>query len=365
MEDKKIKKFILGIIIVLIALIAGVISYQIITQKDSNQIPSETSGMEEIPEEELPEFFCPICGEKTFVEGETTRRPLVIVIENHSEARPQSGLEKACLVYETVAEGGITRFLAFYLHNDCGNIGPVRSAREYFVEWAKSFEALFSYCGGSPTAFKAIKQLDVVSLNQFFNGKAYWRIKARKAPHNLYTSTEKLWNLAKEKEFSLEFEGNPYLFKDDIHLTERPKGQRIVATEIDFSGKNYKVRYEYEKKTNFYKRFLNGSPHIDNNSGNQLKAKNIAVMFTSIKIIDEMDRRKITTIGSGKALVFLDGDLIESTWKRFSKNEPTRFYDQNGEEIKFNRGQIWIEVISPDRKVSLITADPLVTTTTP
>jgi len=304
---------------------------------------------EELVEEiKPPEYFCPVCGEKT-TEEDSKLRPLAIIIENHPAARPQSGLEDACIVYETLAEGGITRFLAIYTHKDCKNIGPVRSVREYFASIAKGYDAILAHCGGSPTGYSTVKELHVAALDEFANSGAYWRAKNRNRPHNLYTSTENLRKRAAQKKFDSEANFESFKFKDDISIQERPDETYV---EIDFSSPKFKAKYEYDKGKNSYVRFMGGLPHKDSNSGEQLQVKNILVQITSIQIVDKIGRVKIGTVGNGTAYAFLDGKATKGKWVRENSTSTIKFYDEFGKEIKLNRGQTWIEIIPPNRKVN-------------
>jgi len=317
---------------------------------DNNEIEPEpvvTTTTTIVPVPPAPQFWCPLDGEAT-TEEKSKRRPLAIMIENHVEARPQSNLINACIVYETVAEGGITRFMAIFLHNDADIIGPVRSAREYFVDLAKQYNAVYAHCGGPATIYSVFKNLAVASLDEFANGDAYWRIKERKAPHNLYTSTGKLWKKASERKFdSAVFYQRPN-FKDDGPAEMRPANASLT---IDFSKPAFKVHYEYDRQTNTYNRFMAGEPHIDGVFARQLSPKNIVVQYVPISKIadDPKGRLQVNLTGIGQAIVFQDGKAIEATWQRPTLSDLTRFYNANGDEIRFNRGQTWITLVDPNK----------------
>ncbi|MDP2211336.1 MAG: DUF3048 domain-containing protein [Candidatus Aquicultor sp.] len=292
-----------------------------------------------------PEFPCPIDGEYTH-EPNATRRPLAVMIENHVDARPQSGLSDACVVYETVAEGGITRFMAVFLHEGVATIGPVRSAREYFVDLARAYNALYVHCGGPATVYEVIKNLDVADLDEFANSEAYWRIKKRKAPHNLYTSTEKLWSKAKDRGFESQVFYQKPNFKDDDAPELRPSNASI---NLDFSKPEFRVHYEYDRNKNTYNRFMAGQPHKDAANNELISAKNVVVQYVPVaKIADDpKGRMQLNLRGTGQAMVFQDGRVIFATWQRQTVSEITRYFDSAGSEIKFNRGQTWIELVDP------------------
>lgn len=294
-----------------------------------------------------PKYFCPLDGEAT-TEGNSLRRPLAVMIENDPAARPQSGLSKACTVYETVAEGGVTRFMAIFLHDDVDTIGPVRSAREYYANLAMQYDALYAHCGGPSTIYKTFKNLGVANIDEFANGDAFWRIRSRKAPHNLYTSTNKLREKAEKRGYETDVFFQRPNFKDDIPIESRPD---TASVDIYFSRPTFAVRYVYDRTTNRYNRFMGGKPHVDVTYNKQIAPKNIAVQFAPISSIanDLKGRMKMSLTGKGSALVLQDGKVIQATWERQALNDLTRFYDQTGVEIKFNRGQTWIEIVDPSK----------------
>ncbi len=290
-----------------------------------------------------PAFTCPLDGETTG-EQQSLRRPFAVMIENHPDARPQSGLSKACIVYETVAEGGITRFMAVFLHNDAGTIGPVRSAREYFADLAKQYDAVYAHCGGPATIYGVIKNLGLADLDQYFNGDYFWRIKTRHAPHNLYTSTDFLRKGAQAHNYNQQVFFQKLNFKDDEPVEMRPATETVV---IDFSKPAFVVRYDYDRQTNTYKRSMAGKPHIDPDDNRQISPKNVVVQYAPISNIanDPKGRMRVSLIGAGQGIVFQDGKMAPVTWKRETTTDITRYFDAAGVEIKLNRGQTWFELV--------------------
>jgi len=265
-----------------------------------------------------------------------------VMIENIIEARPLSGVSKANLVYEAISEAGITRLLAIYTaDNSAEEIGPVRSTRPYYLDWAEEYGALYAHCGGSPEALRAMPEYDILNLDQFFNSQYFWRSSKRFAPHNLYTSTELLNKAVKNKEWETKnFED--WLFKEEPKIEERPVEEKQIT--IDFSKPNYKVGWKYNSEKNDYLRYQAGEVQKDAD-GSEVRAKNIVVQFVRMQIVDSVGRKKIETIGNGEAQVFLDGKDIEGRWVKIEKGDRTKFYDESGEEIKFNPGITWIEVV--------------------
>lgn len=275
--------------------------------------------------------------------------PVAVMIENLVSARPQSGLSEANLVYEALAEGGVTRFMAIYAASGTiSEIGPVRSSRSYYLDWVKEFNALYAHIGGSPESLSLIKKYEIFDLNQFSNSQYFWRHKDRPAPHNLYTSSEFLAYALRDKKASSEGNYESWLFKSDEPKESWPTEEKNVI--IDFSSFNYKVEYKYDNKNNEYVRYQAGQPHLDK-EGHQIKAKNLVVQYLKTSLVDK-ERLGMETIGEGEAIIFRDGQAVTGAWKKESREARTRFYDKEGGEVKFNRGTTWIEIVPSGRTVN-------------
>ncbi len=304
------------------------------------------------------------------------RKPLAIMVNNHVEARPQFGLSKADLVYETVAEGGITRFLAVFHSRDVEKVGPVRSARIYYIDWAAELNAWFAHWGGSymdaddkenqdnpnydftchPEAdsYAYINELGVPSLDRAWLGEtAYWRDTSRNVAleHTGFTSTQKLWHEAPnrypEKGWREYREVERWLFKDDAEKFERGPAAKV---NIDFwqGYPNFDVVWEYNPSTNLYTRYQGGKLQADAGADNApIEAKNIVVQFVKQSFFNDQKKHiKYQTVGTGDALVYLDGKEVQAEWHKGSPRERTIFYyAHTADPIEFNRGQIWVEVV--------------------
>jgi DUF3048 family protein len=278
------------------------------------------------------------------------RHPLAIMIENAPDARPQAGLTEASIIYEAIAEGGITRFMAIYGHSIPEKVGPVRSARPYYVQWAQEYNrdhsAYYTHVGGSPDALNMIKSDGIYDLNQFSIGtRAFQRIpKAGVATeHTMYTYPNKLYDVAKSLGYAETINPSfrPWQFKDDVDITNRPDAQTIT---IPFSSPTYSVKYVYDKASNTYKRYLANIEHKDANNSRQLAPKNIVVEFVSYSTVDGKGRQRVGMIGEGTGKAFFDGKVIDIKWKKEHAPERTIYSDAaTGAEIQFNRGQFFIE----------------------
>jgi hypothetical protein len=276
------------------------------------------------------------------------RRPIGVMIENYPDARPQSGLSNADLVYESVTEGGITRFLAFFQCQNAATIGPVRSARIFFIDWIHELSAFYAHCGGNLNALARIKSDGIMDLDQFANGAYYWRT-SRPAPHNLYTSIDKLRAAASSKKYSLTSDGfTSWIFKDDPKLADRP--QTPMNVKVNFSSASYLVQYSYNIATNDWTRKTAGVIDTDAATGQPIKVKNVIVQFASITPGPE-NSVDIQNIGSGNAIFFIDGQATQGTWTKTTVNDRTQYKDSNGLDIKFDRGLIWVEVVNIGTKI--------------
>lgn len=287
------------------------------------------------------------------VAPELAERPITaVVIENHTDARPQSGLQDAGVVYEALAEGGITRFLAFFLDQKPKELGPVRSIRTYFVDWALEFNAPVAHVGGNIDALDLIRPLRMKNMDQFANGNYFYRTRDRYAPHNMYTTTEKLDALEKKLGYDKpsDFTPSPRVLKEKAAATPDH-----TAITINYSYASYRANYQYVAATNDYARSLAGVPHIDRNTGKQIHVKNVVIQYmpTSYGTTRIGEQTVIMrTPGSGKAVVLRDGTAIEGTWSKTAHTNRTVFKDTTGKEIPLNPGNTWYSIVPVGNVVS-------------
>ncbi len=263
-----------------------------------------------------------------------------VMIDNHVDAWPQMGLDQAFLVFEAPVEAGISRMLALYFEDqEVEKIGPVRSARPYFLDWNNELDALYAHVGGSDVALDRIASGGTLDLNQYWFDQYFWRSLSRYAPHNVYTSTELLNAYPKKADPLYE----TWVFKDPAVVVE----PEVEQVSVSFYPPVYVADWKYDRSTNRYVRFQNGFAHTMEDGG-QIFADNIAVAVTDVEILDSVGRRRVRTIGQGEAVVFQDGKMEAGKWKKASESQRLRFYDEDGSEIVFNSGVTWVEVI-PDK----------------
>lgn len=294
-----------------------------------------------------PNFYSPLTGVKVTDEAATKKQVTAIMIENSPVARPQSGLKEAGVVFEAIAEGGITRFLVLYQEARPGLIGPVRSLRPYYVDWLAGFDASIGHVGGSYFALQEIRNGSYKDIDQFFNGGSYWRSTDRDAPHNVYTNSDKLDALNQKKGFtSSNFKG----FPRKLDSPQTPANATKI--DIDVSSPTYDVHYDYDANTNSYLRSVGGAPHNDREVGRITPKTVVALKVATSLGFEDGWREQMTTLGFEKAYIFQDGAVIEGLWKKGARREQLQLYNKNAQPIALNAGQAWITVIAPDRAVS-------------
>lgn len=271
-------------------------------------------------------------------------RPIAVMVDNYIDARPTSGISRAQLVIEAPVEAGITRFLAFYATDEDIVVGPVRSARPYFVDWASEYHAVYTHVGGSPAGIEAIKKSRVVDADDIYGREYFWRDKIRYAPHNMYASTKSLREFENtiQEEFSL-YPNWKYHPADYASVDNKVNN---VEPFIRFRPKTNIVSWKYDLEKNEYVRFEGEEKYLEAD-GSEVRAKNIILMHMDMTILDEIGRRKFKTLGEGKANIFYDGAHFENIiWKKENQNARTQFF-QNGSQEPFSLrvGTTWIEIV--------------------
>lgn len=368
------------------------ISYSVFSQSgsgtDTTQTVSTTKKTNDFEALEFDDGLprteeCPLNGvkyskkQRDWWEG---HRPLGVMIENHQEARPQSGLTFADVVYEAVAEGGITRFLAVYHCQDAGIVGPVRSARTYFLDFISEYGSypLYAHVGGANTPGPADALGQIVDygwnvyndLNQFSIGFPTFRRDESRlgrpvaTEHTMYSTTSRLWAVGKQRGLTDEDKDGDkwdegfveYSFKDDVSEGRRPASQAI---DVEFwtNQPNYTVSWTYDKATNSYLRENGGQKHLDNNTKKQLSAKNVVVLYMRESRANDGYEGNLHllygTKGKGKAVVFQDGKEIAASWSKVGREGRTELTDSKGNEIEFTRGKIWFHILPTDGEVTV------------
>jgi hypothetical protein len=289
------------------------------------------------------------------------RNPVALMIDDHPDARPQSGLSSADVVWHAPAEGGIPRYLALYQSRMLGSdIGPIRSARVYFLLWASEWNALYGHSGGSPQALRMLRDKGqgeyVFDANEFrYGGGAFGRVDFRQAPHNVYTDAQRMRRLGIRLGAEDHDQQPVWTFGPDAPLADRPDGGSIkVPYPYDT------VSYAYDRESNTWLRGVSGAKRqIDAATDRQVAPKNVVIMHVKfIETGDSKHRLEGDIVGSGKAEVYTNGVVTKGTWKKDGETDPTGFFDADGQPVVFTAGQTFIQVVPTDLDVTVKPGTP-------
>ena len=291
----------------------------------------------------VPSFYT---GEE-IKESTNSNTPFMVMIENSTASRPQSGLGLADIIYETSAEGGIPRFMAIFHKNNPNKIGPVRSIRPYFLDLALENNLPFAHCGGSAEALTSISHNDsVMSINEILNGEYFWRDSERISPHNLYTSSEHILNSIVDKNF-LSVPKPFSEFNKDYYSNELLSSISNIIINLN---KNYDTSYIYED--NVYKKSMDGKVSLDSNTNEQLSFSNVVIQKTTISLQDDNLHLDIDLIGEGEGYVFSNGKYVNVIWKKAGENDKTKFYDINGDIVPLSPGKTIWHILNNDTDIT-------------
>ncbi len=302
-----------------------------------------------VPEQE-PEVKNPVF-------PQTEERPVAVMIDNEGVARSrQSGMHKAYAVYEMVAEGGETRFMAFFKGVNPEVIGPVRSSRHYFLHYALEHDPIYVHFGWSPLAERGIATLNVNNINGIrgVDEEIFWRNPDKRGDwQNAFTSMERIKSMIERKKYR--DKTNVSVFKYSTDQLELTDGKQAHNIKIPYSYYRT-VNYQYDQPSRIYKRFQGEKPHTDAVSKVQYSAKNIIIAFVRNYLLNDgtkTGRQQMDTVGSGKGYYITNGKYTEITWKKSGKTAKTEFKDKNGSEITLNNGQTWIQIVPVGADVSI------------
>ena len=292
----------------------------------------------------------PLTGEEGYSKKLLKNRPVFMVVENHPDARPQWGLTSSDIVWEMVAEGGITRMLLMYA--DASRIpekvGPIRSARHYFVDLAEGFDGIFVHFGFSPMAKSQIANHAVNNINGLYDNYFY-RDSSRgvASEHTSYTTGEAIKNAIANKEYRTEIEKDykePFKFNSKIKTLSDPCNELTVSYS---SG--YTYTYTYDQENNVYLSALNGNKFVDS-EGTQQNFENIILCYTEISSLNDSKGRVDFALSEGKGIYVSNGSYTDITWKKGDSADMLKFYDKNGDELSLNVGRTYIGILDNDRE---------------
>ena len=346
---KKFAKFILIILITVALAVGGAYIYNNYLGEfgEITNDVKEKNSLDEIVVEEKKL--------KTFVGND---RPIAVMIDNHKEALPHSGLSDAYMVYEIIVEGGESRLMALFKGVNIEKIGPVRSSRHYFLDYALENDAIYVHFGWSPQAQKDIKSLGVNNINGIADDNAFWRVKDKQAPHNAMTSTEKILSVAKSKGYRTTSDIDSILKYsiDEVNLNSDSTAQIADKITIPYSPSN-SVKWEYDKDKKEYIRYTKGTKEIELDTKENVTAKNIIIEFTSNSTIkgDDSGRQNVNTLGNHEGYYITNGMAIKINCSKSARKSKTEFTDMSGNVINVNDGNTFMQICPLDAKVTFET----------
>lgn len=293
--------------------------------------------------------------ELTIFNEKSDDRPIAVMVDNAIGDAKHSGLQESYLNYEIIVEGGLTRIMAIYKDKNATLVGPIRSARHYFLDYALENDAIYVHYGWSPYAEQDIKKLSVNNINGITDSNPFRRDTKLKSPHNVFSRLDYIKEYSSQKNYN-ETSNNWKLFEysaeeKNLDTTEFvPK----VASKIELTYSNSEYRsYSYDSENKYYLRSQNGRAHLDNATNNQLHYKNIIIQRVENTTKDTEGRQELETVGSGKGYFITNGYYLPINWKKDSREEKTRYYYENNEEITLNDGNTFIQIVPIDSKITI------------
>lgn len=338
----KILVIILAVVVVMLAVLVG---WKIMIKKDNTEGNIAVENKENINPEENQENN----NEEPQIKiwsGDS--RSVAIMIDNVGDARPQAGINEAAIVYEVTVEGSLTRLLAVYknVKDKTATIGPVRSARPVFLDYAMENGSIFVHFGYSNRAKEDIEKLKINNVNGLVASSPFWRTKEKKAPHNVLTSMEKILKYSEDKGYNLKESKRTVLnyVPEEVELEE---GEVANSINIPYTG-TYKVSYKYNEETKLYERYVNNSVQKDWVTNDVRTTKNIIVTYANNYTTDEepgAGRQEVENIGDLKGYYLTDGKIIKIICSKASRSAQTIYKNENGEEIKVNDGNTYVQIV--------------------
>jgi hypothetical protein len=272
---------------------------------------------------------------------------------------PQSGLSKADIIYELPAEGGLTRLQALFYAETPDVVGPIRSARPYFIDVAREFGAVFVHHGGSVEGVAYLKTGVVDDVSPNTNDSIFWRSKTRKAPHNSMLNYADLWEVIKKRSLDELQEPHTFTFAPEVKANDKKKTDDEedpvvpTVTAITVDNPYTLVEYKYIQETNLYEHYVDGDLYIDAENDLPVTESNILIQYVKSSVLYAGGKTLgIDMTAGGKAILFTGGNRVAGTWSREDLDSPTIFTDTEGNDFVLTRGKTWIHVIDQNSKVT-------------
>lgn len=345
---KKKQAILIGSTCLVVIVIVGGLFFALRPKKQ--EMKKEDKKIEEKKEPEVEQKKVQI------IDLDSNSRNIAVMINNiRTVWGYQSGLQDAYMVYEIIVEGGYTRLMAVFKDKNTERVGSVRSSRPYYLDYALENDAVYVHFGGSDQALAEIPALGIQNIN-FLTSAGYWRDTSLKlaTEHTAYTSMKNIQQQIGKRGYRNTTDVSPVLnySADEIELTTFDNSTVANKVYIEYSGSR-NTSFEYDPETKVYKRFQNGVAHIDYVTKEQYTAKNIITYQVENYSLDSYGRQALRNIGSGTGYYISNGQAIEITWSKESRNAKTVYKYKDGTEIKVNDGNTYIEIQPKDRKITI------------
>ncbi len=338
-------KILVAILVILVIVAGGVLAYKIVKEKEEAEpVANENETLvAEVEEEKTVQIF------------KGNDRPFAIMIDNHEDAWPQAGLQDAYMVYEIIVEGGETRLMALFKGANLEKIGPVRSARHYFIDYAMENDAIYVHFGQSPQAQSDIKKYSINDINGIAeDGTTFWRVKDKYAPHNAVTSTEKLLKSAQNKKYRTTSSETSVLnyVTDEVNLDNGETATEIIIPHSQLQD----VEYYYDEENKVYERYARQEEQVDWDTEKPLTVKNIIITYCDNYTLSDTEnkgRQGLKNIGTFDGYYITNGKAIPIKCIKEARDEKTIYQDLEGNVINVNDGNTFVHICPTDRKVEI------------
>ena len=338
-------KILVAILVILVIVAGGVLAYKIVKEKEEAEpVANENETLvAEVEEEKTVQIF------------KGNDRPFAVMIDNHEDAWPQAGLQEAYMVYEIIVEGGETRLMALFKGANLEKIGPVRSARHYFIDYAMENDAIYVHFGQSPQAQSDIKKYSINDINGIAeDGTTFWRVKDKYAPHNAVTSTEKLLKSAQNKKYRTTSSETSVLnyVTDEVNLDNGETATEIIIPHSQLQD----VEYYYDEENKVYERYAREEEQVDWDTEKPLTVKNIIITYCDNYTLSDTEnkgRQGLKNIGTFDGYYITNGKAIPIKCIKEARDEKTIYQDLEGNVINVNDGNTFVHICPTDRKVEI------------
>lgn len=282
----------------------------------------------------------------------SNERPIAVMIDNNIGDANHAGLQESYLNYEIIVEGGLTRIMALYKDKNTKLIGPVRSARHYFLDYAIENDAIYAHYGWSPKAQEDISSLSIDNINGITDSKPFRRDDNLKAPHNVFTNISYIKEYISKKKYSKTSSNWKLLSFSEKKVNLDDDNQSNISNKINivYSSNEYRS-YAYDESNGYYLRSQNGKAHIDRNTNEQLHYKNIIIIKVKNVNLDSQGRQDLINTGNGKGYYITNGKYKAINWSKSTRASKTHFTYEDGTEVKLNDGNTFIQIVPIDNEI--------------